>query len=254
MPTFTKRRPRPPDGFFRYEAAGLRWLRAAHGARVVEVLAVGEDAIELERLETTRPDPVTAEAFGRELAATHRAGAPSFGSPPDGWSGDGFFGPLDDPRPLPTGAWSSWGAFHAEARVADVRDKLAAQRQLSPGLRAGLDALADRLRAGEFDDDLPPARLHGDLWSGNVMWTPDGAVLIDPAAHGGHPLTDLAMLALFGLPHLDRVLAAYAESTPLPDGWVDLVPLHQVYPVAMHAVLFGGGYLHQTEDLVRRYV
>ena len=56
----------------------------------------------------------------------------------------------------------------------------------------------ERCAAGDFDDDDPPARLHGDLWSGNVMWTPTGAVLIDLAAHGGHRETDLAMLALFG--------------------------------------------------------
>jgi fructosamine-3-kinase len=91
-----------------------------------------------------------------------------------------------------------------------------------------------------------PARLHGDLWAGNVLWTGNGAVLIDPAAHGGHPVTDLAMLALFGLPHLERAVAAYEEVGALgalPDGWRDLVPLHQVYPLGMHVVLFGAGYL-----------
>ncbi len=86
------------------------------------------------------------------------------------------------------------------------------------------------------------------------MWTDRGAVLIDPAAHGGHPVTDLAMLALFGLPHLGTVLSAYEEAAALPDGWRDLVGLHQVYPVGMHAVLFGGGYGAQLAELVRRYV
>ena len=78
------------------------------------------------------------------------------------------------------------------------------------------------------------------------MWTPDGAVLIDPAAHGGHRETDLAMLALFGCPHFDAVLEGYQAQRPLRDGWRDRVGLHQLYPLLAHVVLFGGGYARQT--------
>jgi fructosamine-3-kinase len=88
----------------------------------------------------------------------------------------------------------------------------------------------------------PPARLHGDLWNGNVLWGLDGQVwAIDPAAHAGHRETDLAMLSLFGLPHLPRVLDAYLEASPLADGWEDRVPLHQLFPLLVHACLFGWG-------------
>jgi fructosamine-3-kinase len=100
----------------------------------------------------------------------------------------------------------------------------------------------ERLRAGELDDDEPPARLHGDLWTGNVLWTARGAVLIDPAAHGGHRETDLAMLALFGAPNLDAVLAGYAAEHPLRAGWRRRVPLHQLHPLAVHAAGHGRHY------------
>ena len=70
-------------------------------------------------------------------------------------------------------------------------------------------------------------------------------MLIDPAAHGGNREADLAMLALFGCPHLDRLLAAYDEAAPLADGWRDRLPLHQVHPLLLHAVLFGGSYVGQ---------
>jgi len=100
----------------------------------------------------------------------------------------------------------------------------------------------DRISNGEFDDSEPPARLHGDLWNGNVLWAADGAVLIDPAAHGGHRETDLAMLALFGCPFLERVLAAYNGTEPLRDGWRDRVPVHQLHPLAVHAAGHGRSY------------
>jgi fructosamine-3-kinase len=74
------------------------------------------------------------------------------------------------------------------------------------------------------------------LWSGHRGW------LIDPAVHGGHRETDLAMLALFGAPHLDRIIAAYQDVSPLAGGWRDRVPLHQLHPLLVHVCLFGGSY------------
>jgi fructosamine-3-kinase len=99
----------------------------------------------------------------------------------------------------------------------------------------------------------PPARLHGDLWNGNVLWGTDGQVrLIDPAAHGGHRETDLAMLHLFGCPHLDRVLEGYQQAAPLADGWAGRIALHQLFPLLVHTVLFGGGYAGQAVAAARR--
>jgi fructosamine-3-kinase len=108
-----------------------------------------------------------------------------------------------------------------------------------------------RCEAAEFDDEDSPARLHGDLWSGNVMWTPDGAVLIDPAAHGGHRETDLAMMALFGCPYLDAVIDGYQAHRPLQDGWRERAGLHQLYPLLAHVALFGGGYISQAAAAAR---
>ena len=78
------------------------------------------------------------------------------------------------------------------------------------------------------------------------MWTPAGAVFIDPAAHGGHRETDLAMLALFGCPHLDAVFDGYRSVRPLRAGWRDRVGLHQLFPLLAHVALFGAGYAPQT--------
>ena len=128
-------------------------------------------------------------------------------------------------------------------------------------LRAEQEALKRRREYVQTDPyverwarDVPvdrPARIHGDLWSGNVVWTAHGAVLIDAgAAHGGHPETDLAMLALFGLPHLERVVRAYDAEVPLAPGWPERVPLMQLHPLLVHVVLFGGGYVSSVRAAI----
>ncbi len=248
MPTdhFTKTDPAAPQGFYEVEAAGLRWLAAAGGAPVVDVLDVGPGRIVLPRLRTAAPTREAARAFGAALAVTHAAGAGWFGCPPDGHAGDGFIGTAPLPHVVrEPGDDDGWGPFFARRRVLPYLERAARSGAVTPGTQAAVRAVCDRLEAGDVAVCGPPepvSRLHGDLWSGNVVWTPDGAVLVDPAAHGGHRESDLAMLALFGLPHLDAVLAGYDAAAPLAPGWRDRVPVHQLHPLLVHAVLFGGGY------------
>jgi fructosamine-3-kinase len=243
---FVKRDATAPDGFFEVEAAGLRWLgEVPDGARTVRVLDVGTDGITLERLHTGSPTREAAEDLGRALARTHAAGAGWFGAPPDGWEGDGFIGPL----PLPHATRdhpASFGDFYARFRLEPYLRQARDAGTLDRDEAATVATVVDRIETGDLDaGHARPSRIHGDLWSGNVVWTATGAVLIDPAAHGGHPETDLAMLDLFGLPHLDTMLAAYQEVSPLADGWRERVALHQLHPLLVHVVLFGGGYVNR---------
>ena len=246
-----------PPGYFAWEAAGLRWLAAAEeggGATVVGVLDAGADRLDLALISAVPATPQAAERLGQGLASTHAAGAPSYGCGPPGWQGHGWLGPLSEPLPLVLGAWDTWGTFYAQARIAPLLAEAGRRGVLDAAGVAVLERLAERAADGAFDTGEPAARLHGDLWSGNVLWTAQDAVLIDPAAHGGHREADLAMLALFGAPHLDRVLAAYDEAAPLADGWRERVSLHQVHPLLLHAVLFGGSYAAQTVRAAQRYV
>ncbi|TYB48836.1 fructosamine kinase family protein [Actinomadura chibensis] len=221
-------------GVFAAEAAGLRWLgEAGPDTPVPDVVAADEHMLVLPWLEPAAPTPSAAERLGRELAALHTGRRPAeYGAP---W--DGFIADLPLDNTLSDGRdWPSWYA----------------ERRLEPYLRDG----ARHLSSGEIRlverviEDIgtlagppePPSRIHGDLWSGNVQWTGERALLIDPAAHGGHRETDLAMMALFGTPRLDRILAAYDEAAPLADGWRARVPLHQLHPLLVHVVLFGTSY------------
>jgi fructosamine-3-kinase len=236
--TIVKRRADAPPQFFEAEAEGLTWLAAAGGARTARVAGVGPGWIELERIDEVRPDRSAAQAFGAALARTHAAEAAAFGAPPDGWSGPLFIGR----RRMPSADEPAWGAFYARDRVLPFLPVAEEAGNLTAAESDLVRRAAATVASGAFDDGEPPARLHGDLWNGNVLWSADGVVLIDPAAHGGHRETDLAMLQLFGCPFLEDVLAGYDRQAPLRDGWRERVPVHQLHPLAVHAAGHGRTY------------
>jgi fructosamine-3-kinase len=228
------------------EAAGLRWLRDAGGPRIPDVLGTDGGWMVTEFVPAGSPGRRAAEELGRGLARMHAAGAAAFGAPPPGGPAEARIGAAPM-RNAPAPSWPEW--YAADRLLPYLRTARDTGTLPADGARE-IEAVAERLPglAGPVE---PPARLHGDLWSGNVLWSPAGAVLIDPAAHGGHRETDLAMLALFGCPHLDTVLAAYDEAAPLAAGWRDRVPLHQLFPLLVHVVLFGGGYAPQAVSAAR---
>ncbi len=246
-----KRDPGAPEGFFATEAEGLAWLAEARAVPVPEVLCVDRVSI---AVAWVAPGPATAagaEEFGRALADLHAAGAPGFGAP---WPG--FIGPLPmDNRPA-EGDPSSWSAFYAERRVLPALAEARTAGSVTGTQAAVVERALHRLPelAGQSAAE-PPCRLHGDLWSVNLVFDVRGTVwVVDPAAHGGHRETDLAMLALFGAPHLEAILAAYDEHRPLAEGWRERVGFHQLHPLLVHAALFGPPYGARAASVARRYV
>jgi fructosamine-3-kinase len=234
---------------YRAEAEGLRWLGEARALRVPRVLAQSEpgDAIAflaLEHMARSAPALDHDDRFGDDLAALHAAGAPVFGHAEDNWIGS---------LPQTNHPHDTWAAFYAEQRVLPM-----VRRAVDGGVApASWIALGERLaaRLPELSGPPePPARLHGDLWSGNVITDGRGhPVVIDPAVYGGHREVDLAMLALFG-GLSPRVVAAYQARTPLAPGWQARARLWQVYPLLVHTVLFRGTYVDAAEAAMRAYL
>jgi len=234
---------------YRTEADGLRWLAEARAVRIPKVVAQsGPDDpvafLALEHMARTAPALDHDDRLGDGLAALHAAGAPGFGYVHDNWIGS---------LPQSNRTHETWSAFYAEARVLPL-----VRRAIDDGRApASWAALADRLAARLPElagPSEPPARLHGDLWSGNVITDSRGQpVLIDPAVYGGHREVDLAMLALFG-GLSPRVVAAYEARTPLAPGWKARTRLWQIYPLLVHTLLFRGSYVDAAEAAMRAYL
>jgi len=242
-PVFVKELDGAPVGFFAAEARGLDRLRVDGGPPVPKVVEVTDRSLVLEWVDTGPPSGAAADRFGEQLARLHASAEQAFGGP-------GFAAtvPLDDR------AFDAWPPFFAQARLLPLVREAVDAGSLTTSGAAAVEAVCDRLP--ELVPAEPPARLHGDLWSGNLLWGDDDRVwLVDAAAaHAGHRETDLALLALFGAPHLDRVEAAYAEVAPLADGWRERQGIHQLHPLLLHAVLFGGGYGSAVERQAARYL
>lgn len=238
---YLKSRPGLPPEAYRFEAAGLRWLSEGEQCPPVpRILDVGSDRLVLETITASPPSASVAERFGRALVHMHAQGADYFGELPPGCE-RGFIASLE----LPAGRWETFGSFYAQARIAPFLDGAG----LSAADRRVLVDLIDALESESTDVTGPReavARVHGDLWSGNLLWRRRDVVIIDPSAHGGHRLSDLAMLSLFAAPWLEEIIEAYASESevmwPLWSGWRESLALHQVYPLLVHAVLFGGSY------------
>ena len=238
---FAKTHRDPPAAFFSTEAEGLRWLREPDELPVPAVLAVsdGDDGPALLALEwiDEAARPVDEAGFGRALARLHRTGLPSFGRADRRTTGS---------RALPNDPCDTWVEFFRDRRLVPLRRLATDARALPTAALAKLDSVIDRL--AEFaGPPEPPARLHGDLWAGNRIVDRAGrSWLIDPAAHGGHREFDLAMMRLFGGYGVEA-FEAYDTEYPLADGWQRRVPLHQLAPLTVHAIKFGGGYAGATE-------
>ncbi|WP_406390892.1 fructosamine kinase family protein [Streptomyces sp. NBC_00882] len=226
----------------RAEAAGLRWLTGAGAVRVPIVYGQDGQWLVTDLIAQGRPNREAALDLGRALAGLHLAGAPAFGSAPPGGPREACIGRA----PMRNVEGTDWPEWYAEHRVLPYLRSAVNDGTMTLSEAEVIEWLCERL-PGLAGPAEPPARLHGDLWNGNVLWGADGhAWLIDPAAQGGHRETDLAMLHLFGCPHLDEVLRGYEQVAPLADGWAERIGLHQLFPLLVHTVLFGRGYAEQA--------
>ncbi len=231
-----------PSGFFNAEAAGLRALGVS-SFRIPEVIAVTDASITLEYIAAGRPNAHSWETAGQSLALLHQKTHSKFGFECDTYCGDSL---------QPNGWRDNGFDFYREQRYQPQIQRARDAGLLSQHEVADLERLINRL-----EDRIPiqsPALLHGDLWSGNLLFDEHRhPVLIDPACYFGWPEADLAMTQTFG--SFDaRFYQAYQSVYPLEPGYEDRTALYNLYHWLNHLNLFGGMYHGQVSAVIRRYL
>lgn len=245
-PVFVKHGPLSALDMYSAEAAGLDALASAGAVRVPAVLGVGatddEAFLALEWLDLRAPDRKSQTRLGEQLARQHRSTQAGFG-----WHRDNTIGST----PQPNGWCDDWVEFLRERRLLfqlDLAERAGAPARLIERGRRLCESLG-----ALYEGYQPlPSLLHGDLWGGNWSATVDGQpVTFDPAVYYGDREADVAMTRLFG-GFGPSFYAAYEASWPMDSGASVRVPLHTLYHVLNHFVLFDGGYAAQAQGIVDR--
>lgn len=235
------------EDMFAAEANGLRLLRAGSSLKIPEVLGLGKienkHYLLLEYVESRFPMTTYWQQLGQGLASQHRIAAEKFGLEYDNYIGS---------LPQANHQSENWIDFFREKRL-EVQLGLAiynglVDKDFANKYKALYSKLPDLLQ------EEPPALLHGDLWSGNVMVGEEGEpCIIDPAVYYGHREVELAFTELFG--GFDpRFYSAYEEAFPLDPGYKDRKDIYNIYPLMVHVNLFGTSYLSGVERTLRRFL
>lgn len=234
-------------GMFAKEAGGLNILRNNSTITIPQVIKSGiaqqQQYLLLEWIETGKPKKDFWERFGAGLALLHQKEQYYFG-----WEEDNYIGSL----PQCNAKHHVWYTFYAECRIMPLAKMLFDTGAFSKHDVAAAETFCKRLN--QLFPKEPPALLHGDLWSGNFMIKATGdAAIYDPAVYCGHREMDIGMTKLFG--GLDqRFYHAYNEVYPLEKGWPQRLPFTQLYPLLVHAVLFGGHYVGSAREIIKRFI
>nr|WP_298377770.1 fructosamine kinase family protein [uncultured Halomonas sp.] len=212
------------------ESNGLRALHAAGTSLIVpEVLGLDNDILVMEALDTVSGGQRLEQQLGTGLRELHEVSGTTHG-----WERNNACGPTpQDNTPCADGR-----IFQRERRLLPLGQACADKGLLKKNTLERLTRIAEGLES--WLPNARPSLVHGDLWSGNVLYTRKGPAIIDPAVYRHYPEVDLAMLTLFGSPSA-VFFEAYWDGKR-PDDWPRRQGLFQLYPLLNHLLLFGAGY------------
>ncbi|MEI8114405.1 MAG: fructosamine kinase family protein [Bacteroidia bacterium] len=239
-----------PSDMFMKEAAGLAEMQSVDNPFLIipKVIwsKIADDSPGLLLLEFLQPAWSTKgfdERLGWGLAQLHRKTAPKYGFHQNNYCG----------TTIQDNTWTgSWPEFYGEKRIWALVQQIKESQGMPAEELEIYEKLVDRIPVLLAHPTFT-SLIHGDLWSGNYLYTAGGPALIDPACYYADREMELGMMKLFG-GFSSRVWEAYQEEYPLPDGWKERIPLYQLYHVLNHQLLFGVSYKQQALEIAKEYL
>lgn len=232
------------QGGLTLEAYMLGYLARHSRLPVPDVLLGDDDLLLLQDLGGGgRLDAAAQADAAHHVAALHAVTAETFGL-----ERDTLIGPLHQPNP-PTARWVD---FFREQRLLYMGRMARERGGLPAAVFARLEAFCGRLER-YIDEPAAPALIHGDMWGGNVL-AEGGRIkgFVDPAIYYADPEVELAFTTLFAT-FGEAFFARYDELAGLRPGFFELRrDLYNLYPLLVHAALFGGGYAGEVRRILER--
>jgi len=240
MQIFIKQNPIPGSTSLECEVQGLAELKkyqAQHGLQVPKIIKVSSEELHLEKISLEQASNEDWAALGRGLVQLHSVTGDQFG-----FENDNFIGL----NPQKNTKNKNWGEFYFNERLS-FQVGLLQDPSLKQKYANLLEEHRSKLMSFLNQHDPKPSLVHGDLWSGNVMFDDKGPWLIDPAVYYGDPEVDLAMSKIFG-GFAPVFYEAYMESSPLSAGYEVREKIYNLYHYLNHLNLFGESYLGGVEE------
>jgi protein-ribulosamine 3-kinase len=239
-----------PSDLFVKEAAGLNEMRSAENPFLVIPRVIFDKKADefpglllMEYLPPSTSALGYDEKLGRGIARLHRKTAPAFGFHHSNFCG----------TTLQDNEWkANWPEFYAQRRIGALVKQIRNRRGMNTDEEKIYENLVSRM-PGLLSHDTTPSLIHGDLWSGNYVYTANGPALIDPACYYADREMELGMMQLFG-GFSPAVWESYQDEFPLPEGWKERIALYQLYHVLNHYSLFGGSYGRQALEIAGKYL
>ncbi len=236
----------PYPDFFEKEARGLKLLHDSGSFRIPKVIIHGSHDgqvfLVLEMISSIKQKPDDWDSkFAEALVKLHRNRNRTFGLDHDNYIGS---------LPQANKPHHSWPEFFITQRLEPQLQM--GERMFDASDRRAFQKLFSRLEALIPEEE--PSLLHGDLWSGNYLVdSNENPVVIDPAVYYGHREMDIAMMYLFGGFDME-IFHQYQQAYPMEENWQERIELHNLYPLLVHANLFGGHYPAEVRRNVKRYL
>ena len=229
------------------EARMLRYLGERTSLPVPSVVHDEPGFLAMEHVETGgRGDRSSVERHAAEALAALHAITDARGY---GFEWDTVIGGLEQPN-----GWTAhWPDFYGETRILHMARLAHEAGRVDAALVQRVETLCGKLDGliGETDG---PALVHGDVWSGNVLVRGgEVAAFIDPAIYYGDREVELAFITMFNT-FGDDFFERYNELLPIREGFFEhRRELYLLYPLLVHARLFGGGYVSSVQRVLDRY-
>ena len=234
------------DSTLETEGWMLGFLRSRSDLPVPDILHCDGDLLLMTRL----PDDGNLNETAQEHAAELIASLHSVSDKTFGLGRNTVIGPL----PQDNAPTEGWVDFFRDQRLVPMARQANDAGALPDGCLARMEGFCARL-GKLIEEPAHPSLLHGDLWTGNVL-SNDGRIsgFIDPAIYFGHAEMDLAFSTLFqtfGDPFFDR----YSEIQPIAPGFFETRrDIYNLWPLLVHARLFGGHYGASVDSILKHFI